>query len=64
MDDNYEMFLDTIDNVDHKSELYKKPGKIMLEKVISQAFSSAKGSDKKEHNAFNMQGWSAQMHWH
>ena len=64
MDDNYEIFLDTLDNVDHKYELHKKLVKIILEKGISQVYQQYQRSHNKDHNAFNMQGWSTQMHWH
>ena len=38
MDNNYEIFLDTQDNVDQKYELYKNLVKIMLGKGINQSY--------------------------
>ena len=39
--------------------------KIMLEKGISQEYiNSVQKSHNKEHNVFNVQGWSTQIHWH
>ena len=41
MDDNYEMFFDTLDNVNHKYELYQKMVKIMQEKGYALALATS-----------------------
>ena len=57
------MFLDTLNNGDHKCELYKKLGETHARKRNKPSIiSGAQGSHNKEQNEFNMQGWSTQMH--